>query len=174
MLEIFLLAILILVFTFLFVTMVFGRVWCGWFCPQTTLTDLAEFIDRKVDKFFPGKSLTVLVRHLCYLLLSFAVAANLVWYFIPPSEFFPRLLGGRIGAVAGITLVSSFVLIYVDLVLVRRSFCRAVCPYGRIQAKERLATHLYKGESQEQEGGEPLDQFSFRRYPGLRHRLMHC
>ncbi|HEY6871948.1 MAG TPA: 4Fe-4S dicluster domain-containing protein [Geobacteraceae bacterium] len=129
----FLLAVLILVFTFLFVTMVFGRVWCGWLCPQTTLSDLAEFIDRKTDALFPGKPLAVAAKHLGYLLLSFAVAANLVWYFIPPNEFFPRLLGGRIGAVAGITLVSTFVLIYVDLVLVRRSFCRAVCPYGRIQ-----------------------------------------
>ncbi|HEX8960556.1 MAG TPA: 4Fe-4S dicluster domain-containing protein, partial [Geobacteraceae bacterium] len=61
------------------------------------------------------------------------VAANLVWYFISPYEVFPSLLEGRIGPVAGITLVSTLALIYGDLVLVRRSFCRMVCPYGRIQ-----------------------------------------
>jgi polyferredoxin len=28
---------------FLLITMLLGRVWCGWLCPQTTLTDLAEW-----------------------------------------------------------------------------------------------------------------------------------
>ena len=129
----FLLAILIFVFAFLFVTMVFGRVWCGWLCPQTTLSDLSDFIDRRVAAAIPGKYLRGAALHLFYLLLSGIVAANLVWYFISPYDFFPRLLEGRIGMVAGITLVSTFVLIYGDLVLIRRSFCRTVCPYGRIQ-----------------------------------------
>ena len=35
--------------------------------------------------------------------------------------------------VAGITLVTVSLLLYLDLVLVRRKFCTSVCPYGRIQ-----------------------------------------
>ncbi len=129
----FLIAVLMLVFGFLFMTMVFGRVWCGWLCPQTTVTDLAEFIDRKITALLPGRFLPGTVQHLLYLLVSCTVAANLVWYFIPPGEFFPRLIGGEIGLVAGITLSSVSLLLYLDLVLVRRKFCTAVCPYGRIQ-----------------------------------------
>ena len=34
---------LALVLLFLLITLVFGRVWCGWACPQTTLSDLAEW-----------------------------------------------------------------------------------------------------------------------------------
>ncbi|MCM2357470.1 MAG: 4Fe-4S binding protein [Geobacteraceae bacterium] len=129
----FLIALLIFVFGFLFVTMVLGRVWCGWLCPQTTVTDLAEFIDRKIEVLLPGRLLAVVAKQIVYLFLSCTIAANLVWYFIPPFEFFPRLLGGEIGLVAGITLVSVSLLLYLDLVLVRRGFCRTVCPYGRIQ-----------------------------------------
>ena len=129
----FLIAVLILAFGFLFVTMVFGRVWCGWLCPQTTVTDLADFLDRKIDAFLTVRTLSGTVKHLVYLLVSCTVAANLVWYFIPPWEFFPRLIGGEIGMVAGTTLVSMSLLLYLDLVLVRRRFCTAVCPYGRIQ-----------------------------------------
>jgi cytochrome c oxidase accessory protein FixG len=129
----FLIAVLILVFGFLFITMVFGRVWCGWFCPQTTVTDLAESFDRMITSLPAGKALTTGVRHFFYLLLSCLVAANLVWYFIPPWEFFPRLLAGDIGPVAGITLAVTSLLVYLDLALVRRSFCTSVCPYGRIQ-----------------------------------------
>jgi polyferredoxin len=61
------------------------------------------------------------------------VAANLVWYFISPYAFFPRLLSGEIGLVAGTTLVTVGLVVYLDMAFVRRSFCRTVCPYGRIQ-----------------------------------------
>ena len=128
----FLIAVLIFVFGFLFVTMLFGRVWCGWLCPQTALGDLADWIDRKSSlvKLAP---LAFVIRHFSYLLLSCLVSANLVWYFIPPGVFFARLGSGEIGAVAGITLASVALLVYLDLALVRRTFCKTVCPYGRIQ-----------------------------------------
>ena len=127
-----LLAILVFLFAFLFVTMVLGRVWCGWFCPQTTMTDLAEFIERTIGKRLPA-SIALAVKYLFYLALSFLVAANLIWYFIPPREFLQRLMSGELGMVAGISLVTMFFLILFDLSLVRRGFCRRVCPYGRLQ-----------------------------------------
>jgi len=128
----FLIAVLIFVFGFLFVTMLFGRVWCGWLCPQTTLSDLADWIDRNSSRIKPAP-FGFLARQLGYLALSCLVAANLVWYFIAPGDFFARLGSGEIGQVAGLALASVFLLVYLDLALVRRSFCRTVCPYGRIQ-----------------------------------------
>ncbi|MEI6305342.1 MAG: 4Fe-4S dicluster domain-containing protein [Deltaproteobacteria bacterium] len=128
----FLLAILVFLFAFLFVTMVLGRVWCGWFCPQTTMTDLAEFIELTIGKRLPA-SIALAVKYMFYLVLSFLVAANLIWYFIPPREFLQRLMSGELGMVAGISLVSMFFLILLDLSMVRRAFCRIVCPYGRLQ-----------------------------------------
>src|ERR1035441_9693408 len=73
----FLLAVLILLFVFLFLTMVFGRVWCGWFCPQTTMTDLAEYIDRAIDSLPAGKLLSLSFKQLSYFLISFVASANL-------------------------------------------------------------------------------------------------
>ncbi|GFO58318.1 cytochrome c oxidase accessory protein CcoG [Geomonas silvestris] len=128
----FLIAVLIFVFAFLFVTMLFGRVWCGWLCPQTTLGDLADWIDRRLGRLgLPV--LSRLLRQVSYLALSLLVASNLIWYFIPPGEFVSRLAAGRLGPVAGISLASVALLVYLDLALVRRSFCKTVCPYGRIQ-----------------------------------------
>ncbi|HFQ88902.1 MAG TPA: 4Fe-4S binding protein, partial [Desulfobulbus sp.] len=43
-----LLGILVFVLAFLLVTVVLGRVWCGWLCPQTTLSDLAEGLGRRL------------------------------------------------------------------------------------------------------------------------------
>jgi polyferredoxin len=121
----FLLLVLIFVFGFLFVTFLLGRVWCGWLCPQTTLCDLADWLDARVRN--------AVVRQLLYLLIACVVACNLIWYFVAPSEFFGRLFAGHVGAVAGISWISMFLLVYLDLALVRRKFCKTVCPYGRVQ-----------------------------------------
>ena len=129
----FLIAVLIFVFGFLFVTMLFGRVWCGWLCPQTTLCDVADWIDAKLRALVRGPLLAEALRQLSYLVIACLVACNLVWYFIAPAQFFERLASGEIGAVAGITLAVTFLLVYLDLALVRRTFCKTVCPYGRIQ-----------------------------------------
>lgn len=128
----FLIVVLILVFAFLFVTMLFGRVWCGWLCPQTTLGDLADWLDAKIGGKQPAFWQRGL-RHLLYLTVAALVGSNLVWYFIPPEEYLRRLASGDLGAVAGITLVTTFLLVYLDLALVRRTFCKTVCPYGRVQ-----------------------------------------
>jgi polyferredoxin len=29
-----------------FITLVFGRIWCGWLCPQTVIVDFTPFVDR--------------------------------------------------------------------------------------------------------------------------------
>ena len=130
----FLLIILIGVFIFLFITMVFGRVWCGWFCPQTTLTDLVEAVDRGIKRHFTAnRFLAVVVQNLVAALLALLVASNLIWYFIPPAEYLKRTLTGDLGLVAGISLCSVGILVWADLVFLRRYFCTAICPYGRIQ-----------------------------------------
>lgn len=141
----FLIAVLIFVLGFFFVTMLFGRVWCGWLCPQTALCDLADWVDSKVGSKLDSKveskvksqvqvqALPVVIRQIFYLVIASVVASNLVWYFIAPAEFFTRLLSGEIGTVAGITLGVTFLLVYLDLALVRRTFCKTICPYGRIQ-----------------------------------------
>jgi cytochrome c oxidase accessory protein FixG len=131
--EFYLILLVVLIFTlgFLFVTMVFGRVWCGWFCPQTTLSEVAEFIARTTAAWPPV--IAYLARHGGYVCLSFLVASNLIWYFIVPDEYFPRLLSGSLGPVAEFTLGVTMLLVYTDLTLIRRKLCKTICPYGRLQ-----------------------------------------
>ncbi|HJV65771.1 MAG TPA: 4Fe-4S dicluster domain-containing protein [Geomonas sp.] len=129
----FLLAVLIFVFLFLFVTLLFGRVWCGWLCPQTTLGDIAQGVEEKVASLTRSKTVAPFLQQIVYLALAALVASNLIWYFVPPSEFFARLASGAMGSWAGISLATLFLLVYLDLALVQRKFCKTLCPYGRIQ-----------------------------------------
>ncbi len=146
-----LLAALIFVLLFLLITVVLGRVWCGWACPQTTLSDVAEWLARrlgltvrhnKVHGTLPSK---ILLQGI-YLGLAFLVASNLLWYFIPPRLFFVRLFSLDLNSAAWITFIATGLLVYLDLAVVRRLMCSDFCPYGRFQTalvdKATLTLHL--------------------------------
>jgi len=143
---------LLLTLGFLLVTMVLGRVWCGWFCPQTTLTDLAEWFARRL-KFKPGRDNSLFkksVLHCFYLLLALLVSANLLWYFIEPQVFFTKLASGQMHYATWICLVLVATTIYLDLALIRRLICSDFCPYGRFQTtladETTLTLHLPESE----------------------------
>jgi cytochrome c oxidase accessory protein FixG len=137
-LYLFLLVIVAAVLVLLLLTLVFGRVWCGWACPQTTLSDLVEGLARLLGAQVRGglirpRAWQVPLLHGVYVAVAGLVAANLAWYFVSPYDFFPLLVRGALprGTVTALALVSAVV--YLDLAYVRRQFCRTVCPYGRIQ-----------------------------------------
>lgn len=149
------LAVFFLVLLFLLVTLVFGRVWCGWACPQTTLNDLAEWLARRLKLKVKNNRLAgalwrkVLIQAL-YMLLALLVAANLLWYFIEPRFFFSSLLSGDLPLAAWLTLLIVAATVYLDLALIRRLMCSDFCPYGRIQTSlvdpGTLTLHLPKSE----------------------------
>jgi cytochrome c oxidase accessory protein FixG len=123
---------------FLLITMLLGRVWCGWLCPQTTLTDLAEWFSsqfglRGQKSQRQGRHARQFLLHSIYLLLSALVSANLLWYFIEPMDFFSRLVTGQLHYATWICLLLVTLSIYLDLALIRRLMCSDFCPYGRFQ-----------------------------------------
>ncbi len=146
---------LILTMGFLLMTMVLGRIWCGWLCPQTTLTDLAEWMATRLGlrglkhsrKKLLGQKLAL---QLSFLLLALLVSANLLWYFITPQLFFAQLFSGQLHFSAWIFLLVFTAVIYSDLALVRRLLCRDFCPYGRFQTslsdQTTLTLHLPESE----------------------------
>lgn len=131
-------ASIVFILGFLMLTLVLGRVWCGWACPQTTLVDLAEAFARRIGVKVQNGRMTPrpwqqLLLHLFYLLLALLVGCNLTWYFIEPGEFFSRLGSGELGLAISLTVAAVAGIIYLDLGWLRRLFCREFCPYGRFQ-----------------------------------------
>ncbi len=137
-LSLFLLLTIALCLIFLLVTLAFGRAWCGWACPQTTLVDLVEWLARRIGiRVRAGVQTATLPQKLAmqalYLALALLVGANLVWYFIPPGRFFSELISGQLHWVALLTLSVVAVTVYLDLAFLRRLVCKEFCPYGRFQ-----------------------------------------
>ncbi len=127
-----LLATLAVTFLFLLVTFVWGRVWCGWSCPQTVLGDLTQALaaERARKKPRPGK---LAVAWATVSAVSVVFSAATLWYFVPPEEFLSRLVAGDLGPVLSGSWAVLALVLFLDLAFVRGSFCATTCPYAKLQ-----------------------------------------
>lgn len=127
-----LLASLLGLSVFLLLTVVLGRVWCGWLCPQTVLNDLAELacsrFRKKTSPFVLG-----LIEHVTALLIAALVSFNLLCWFLAPGLVLSRLLNYASNPLLSGCFLLVTLLGYLNLILVKRSFCSSYCPYGRLQ-----------------------------------------
>ena len=120
------------------VTLVFGRVFCGWICPATLLyelnTNLAAWLHRV--------GLPVGKRHfdrrLKYLVLGIGVILSMITGSVLFAAFYPPAIIGReiYYAIAlggfGAGAVFFVLTLLFDLLVARRGFCRYVCPGGAL------------------------------------------
>ncbi len=122
-------ALLFITALFLLITLVFGRIWCGWLCPQTVLCDITGSIDRSSGKPF----FTKIKAYLFTMLVSILVGASLVWYFVSPYEFIPSLLDGTLGPVPFWSWIVLSGLAFGNYGLLRHTWCATACPYAKLQ-----------------------------------------
>jgi polyferredoxin len=135
------------VFIILF-TVVFGRVWCGWACPQTIFM---EMVFRKIEYLIEGdanqqKALDKAPwtarkiarkgsKHLLFGLISFAIAHTCMAYLVGVEEVLRIVTHSPadhwVGFVSLLTFTAVFYLVFARL---RELVCTVICPYGRLQS----------------------------------------
>jgi cytochrome c oxidase accessory protein FixG len=117
---------------FLLVTVVWGRAWCGWSCPQTLLADLTQPLvaERARRKRRP---LRLAAAWGLVVLVSALFSAATLWYFVTPQEFLARLVRGELGPVLAGSWAVLGAILFLDLAFVRASFCVTTCPYAKLQ-----------------------------------------
>ena len=125
-----LLAVVFFVALFLFLTLVLGRVWCGWVCPQTVLCDLSRFVEPKRNK----SGFNTIAGHVLLMVVSLALGFATICYFVSPYEAIPKIAAWELGPVPAISTLVVAVLIYFNLAFLRRTFCATICPYAKIQS----------------------------------------
>lgn len=137
--------LIFIVFIALF-TVVFGRLFCGWACPQTIFM---EMIFRKIEYWIEGdanyqkalkkapwtadKIKKRVLKFLAFYSISFVICITLLSYVISVDNVYSILknINENIGPFIGIFLFTTvFFFIYWWF---REQVCLIVCPYGRMQ-----------------------------------------
>jgi cytochrome c oxidase accessory protein FixG len=129
-------------------TAAFGRLWCGWTCPQTVLM---EMVFRKIEYFIEGdaheqkalakapwtagKTAKKLSKHALFLALSFIIGNTLLSYLIGTEQLFKIVTDDPLNHLQGLTFMILFTLLFYGIFArFREQACTFICPYGRLQS----------------------------------------
>jgi cytochrome c oxidase accessory protein FixG len=135
-----------LLFVSLF-TVLFGRIWCGWACPQTIFM---EMLFRKIEYWIEGddkaqrklaespwnteKILKRGTKLILFILLSFAIANTFLMYIISKKEWLKLVTESPLDHVVGLVAILIFTAVfYFVFTRFREMVCMVICPYGRLQ-----------------------------------------
>jgi len=175
--------LIFIVFIALF-TVIFGRVFCGWACPQTIFM---EMLFRRIEYWIEGdanhqkalkkapldgtKIFKRAAKYSLFFLLSFLIANTFLSYLIGIDELFKIVTEPISKHIGGFTAILVFTGVFFFIYSwFREQVCLIVCPYGRMQGvlldKDSVIVaydylrgetrHHYK-KNEERTGGDCID-----------------
>lgn len=135
-------------FGLLFVTATYGRVWCGWACPQTVfLEGVYRYIERllegprearlRLDRgaWTAGKVARKLVKHAAFVVVSLLLAHVFIAFFVSlPAVFEMVRQDPRSNWTAFVWVMAIAGALYFNFAWFREQLCIVICPYGRLQS----------------------------------------
>ncbi|MFH1121670.1 MAG: cytochrome c oxidase accessory protein CcoG, partial [Bacteroidota bacterium] len=135
-----------IVFVVLF-TVIFGRIFCGWICPQTIFL---EFVFRQIEYLIEGnhskqrklderamdfdKLWRKILKHLIFYLISLVTVYFFLAYIIGVDRVREIFAEGPASNMAGFIGMMIFAAVhYLVFAKLREQVCIIICPYGRLQ-----------------------------------------
>lgn len=138
--------LIFMVFIVLF-TVVYGRIWCGWACPQTIFLEL---IFRRIEYWIEGdanqqrklnngpntneKIFKKTAKHSVYLFISFLISNLFLSYVVGVDGLYKIITDPVSEHWMGLLSIIVFTLLFYGVFAhVREIVCTHICPYGRLQ-----------------------------------------
>ncbi len=127
------------------VTAAFGRVWCGYTCPQTVWTDLMIMVERfwqgdrnariRLDRqpWGANKLFKKGMTHVSWLLIALVTGGAFVFYFRDAPTLLTEFFTGTAPMIAYLFLGIFTVFTYLLGGIAREQVCIYMCPWPRIQ-----------------------------------------
>ena len=124
----------------------FGRVWCGYACPQTVWTDLYIYVERaiegdrnarmRLDKepWSLSKLGKKLSKHIAWIAIAAATGGAWVFYFGDAPTLFREIFTGQADPVVYLFIGILTFTTYALAGTMREQVCTYMCPWPRIQA----------------------------------------
>jgi len=139
------LALAVLV-TLVLSTVVVGRVWCGWLCPQTVFM---EMLFRRLEYLIEGSAeqqvrlargpwtreriVRAIVKHAVFFALSFVIANVFLAWIIGAPQLVAIVTDSPSNHITGLAAITIFsVVFYAVFARFREQACIIACPYGRV------------------------------------------
>jgi cytochrome c oxidase accessory protein FixG len=134
-------------FSLFYVSALFGRIWCGWGCPQTVFLDIAHRIERWVEGDAPArrrldrapwtlaKTIRRGIKHAALAAFALLLAHVFLSYFVSLPRLYSMMRhspGENWSSFLFVFLTAGA--LWFDLAWFREQFCIVLCPYGRLQS----------------------------------------
>lgn len=145
--HLFVLAFITLIIFIALFTVVFGRLFCGWVCPQTIFMEL---VFRRIEYWIEGdrnhqmalnkapwnasKIAKKTAKHAIFLFISLLISHTFLAYIIGTEALFEVVTSSPADNVGGfISLMVFTAAFYGVFAFLREQVCTTICPYGRLQ-----------------------------------------
>ena len=140
-------AFIIALVSIILFTVVFGRLFCGWICPQTVFLEMVfrpiEYwidgdrnaqIKLKKAPWTPQKIVKRVLKHTIFFGISFMIANTFLAYIIGSEALWNIQLDKPSEHALGLSLIIIFSAVFYGVFAwMREQVCTTVCPYGRLQ-----------------------------------------
>jgi cytochrome c oxidase accessory protein FixG len=130
-------ALMFLLFLVVAFSVFYGRVYCGYLCPQLIFSEASVALENRIRRWFvkhgyPRTGASV-AFYAALASASVFLAFVFVSYFLEPRDLFQRLISFDVQTAGGICGASVTILTFLDFALLRQRFCTTACPYGYLQ-----------------------------------------
>lgn len=137
---------IIAAFALFFITVIFGRVWCGFMCPQTVFTFLfvwvEEFVEgsrhKRIHLDKQNASIAKLSKktskHFLWLCIALVTSLTFVGYFMSIRELFNDFFTFNLSFWPLFYVVLFMFCTYANAGWMREIMCTHICPYARFQS----------------------------------------
>ncbi len=138
--------LIIAAFSLFAVTVVAGRIWCGYTCPQTVWTSIFMFLEQKTEgsrnqrikrdqgPWTVDKAMRKFLKHGSWLFVAFATGMTFVGYFYPIKDLAYELGTFSTGPWQFSWTVFFTCATYINAGWMREQVCKYMCPYARFQS----------------------------------------
>ncbi len=157
-------------FALFFVTTIYGRVWCGFMCPQTTWTFIFMWLEKKTEgtrnqrmtldrqPWSANKFWRKSAKHFSWVVVALLTAMTFVGYFVDIRELFTTFWTLESGFWATFSVLFFAFCTYGNAGYMREVMCTHFCPYARFQSAmfdKDTITVSYDQKRGEPRGGRP-------------------
>ncbi|MBL8228873.1 MAG: 4Fe-4S binding protein [Bryobacterales bacterium] len=152
-----------LMFTIAAASMLYGRVYCSYLCPQMIFGEAATALEERIRKFINKHFIQLSLRarqiasgvlfYSAVWIASVFVSFVFISFFVEPRDLLRRLMALDIVTAGGIAGAATTLLTFLDFAFLRQRFCTTICPYGYLQGmlsdKQTLLVAYRDGEGKQ-------------------------